>query len=103
MHQIVKYLCTNSIFTRNSSTHFICEVSFINIHNLFLVTHFFISIKPNAKEGIYELFRILDNFNLPQGPGAAEGEGESTSDDLMRSSTWTTAWNLTDLKLPYTT
>ncbi len=23
---------------------------------------------PTAKEGVYELFRILDNFNLPQGP-----------------------------------
>jgi choloylglycine hydrolase len=46
----------------------------------------------------------LDNFNLPQGPGAAECAGESTSDDLMRSSTiWTTAWNLTDLKLNYHT
>ncbi len=59
---------------------------------------------PNAKEAIYETFRILDNFNLPQGPGAAEGAGESNSDDLMRSSTiWTTAWNLTDLKLNYHT
>ncbi len=59
---------------------------------------------PTAKEGIYELFRILDNFNLPQGPGAAEGAGESVSDDLMRSSTiWTTAWNLTDLTLNYHT
>jgi len=59
---------------------------------------------PNAKEAVYETFRILDNFNLPQGPGAAEGAGESVSDDLMRSSTiWTTAWNLTDLTLNYHT
>ncbi len=59
---------------------------------------------PTAKEAIYETFRILDNFNLPQGPGAAEGAGESKSDDLMRSSTiWTTAWNLTDLTLNYHT
>lgn len=59
---------------------------------------------PDAKETIYELFRILDNFNLPQGPGAAEGAGESNSDDLMRSSTiWTTAWNLSDLTLNYHT
>ncbi len=41
---------------------------------------------------------------LPQGPGAAEGAGESVSDDLMRSSTiLTTAWNLTDLTLYYHT
>jgi len=59
---------------------------------------------PNAKESIYEMFRILDNFNLPQGPDGAEGTGESVSDDLMRSSTiWTTAWNLSDLTLNYHT
>ena len=48
----------------------------------------------NSDEAIYELFRILDNFNLPL--GAAEG---SDSEDIdlegMRSSTiWTTAWDL---------
>jgi len=59
---------------------------------------------PSAEEAVYEAFRILDNFNLPQGPGAAEGAGGSISDDLMRSSTiWTTAWNLTDLTLNYHT
>ena len=59
---------------------------------------------PNASEGIYETFRILDNFQLPLGPDAAEGHGESENKDLMRSSTiWTTAWNLTDLTLNYHT
>jgi choloylglycine hydrolase len=53
-----------------------------------------------VKEAVYETFRILDNFNLPQGPGATEGAGESASEDLMRSSTIrTTTCNLTDLKL----
>lgn len=59
---------------------------------------------PDAKEAIYELFRILDNFQLPQGPDGAEGASENSSDELMRASTiWTTAWNLKDLTLNYHT
>ena len=59
---------------------------------------------PTAKEAVDETFRILDNFNLPQGPGSSEGTGEGSSDDLMRSSTiWTTAGNLTGLTLNYHT
>jgi len=58
----------------------------------------------NPSEGVYETFRILDNFQLPLGSDAAEGHGESENKDLMRSSTiWTTAWNLTDLTLNYHT
>ena len=58
---------------------------------------------PNSEEAIYELFRILDNFNLPL--GAAEG---SDSKDLdltgMRSSTiWTTAWDLSEKTLYFHT
>lgn len=41
----------------------------------------------NSDEAIYELFRILDNFNVPLG-SAANLKG-------MRSATiWTTAWNI---------
>jgi choloylglycine hydrolase len=59
---------------------------------------------PDANEAVYETFRILDNFNLPQGPGAAEGVEGMEPEEGMRSSTiWTTAWNLTDLKLNYHT
>jgi len=49
---------------------------------------------PNSGEAVYELFRILDNFNLPL--GAAEGsDSEHTDLAGMRSSTiWTTAWDL---------
>jgi choloylglycine hydrolase len=56
----------------------------------------------NSKEAVYELFRILDNFQLPyNAPATSE---PSTSTDLMRSSTlWTTAWNLSDLTLNYHT
>jgi choloylglycine hydrolase len=58
----------------------------------------------NAEEGIYEAFRILDNFQLPLGPDAAEGSGHGENNDLMRSSTiWTVAWNLEDLTLNYHT
>jgi choloylglycine hydrolase len=45
----------------------------------------------NADETVYELFRILDNFNLPL--GSAEGPGNSEKLEGMRSSTiWTTRW-----------
>jgi choloylglycine hydrolase len=58
----------------------------------------------NAKEGIYEAFRILDNFNLPLGPDGSEGSGEGQNIELMRSSTiWTTAWNLTGMTLNFHT
>ena len=58
----------------------------------------------DAEEATYELFRILDNFQLPLGPDGAEGASEGNNDELMRSSTiWTTAWNLSDLKLNYHT
>jgi choloylglycine hydrolase len=50
-------------------------------------------------EAIYEIFRILDNFNVPL--GAAEGSGDvNTSLNGMRSSTiWTTAWDLSEKEL----
>ncbi len=58
---------------------------------------------PNSKETIYELFRILDNFNL--GLGNAEGSDIATNNDnLMRSSTiWTTGYDLTNRIMYYHT
>lgn len=58
---------------------------------------------PTANETFYEVFRILDNFNLPL--GAAEGSDESSHNlEGMRSSTiWTTAWNLDEKVLYYHT
>ncbi|UCF83276.1 MAG: choloylglycine hydrolase family protein [Desulfobacteraceae bacterium] len=49
-----------------------------------------------SDEAIYELFRILDNFNVPL--GAAEGsDREETNLKGMRSSTiWTTGWDLSN-------
>jgi choloylglycine hydrolase len=56
----------------------------------------------NADETVYELFRILDNFNLPL--GSAEGPGNSDRLQGMRSSTiWTTAFDLADKVVYYHT
>ena len=56
-----------------------------------------------SDEAIYELFRILDNFNVPL--GAAEGsDSEKTNLKGMRSSTiWTTGWDLTQKVLYFHT
>lgn len=58
---------------------------------------------PNAGEAIYELFRILDNFNVPL--GAAEGSDNSAANlKGMRSSTiWTTGWDLNNKALYFHT
>ncbi len=54
-------------------------------------------------ETMYELFRILDNFNVPL--GAAEGSDDDDIDtSVMRSSTqWTTAHDLTNKVIYYHT
>lgn len=58
---------------------------------------------PDGDETVYEVFRILDNFNLPLGTA----EGPDASPELlkgMRSSTiWTTAADTKNLKLYYHT
>jgi len=57
---------------------------------------------PTSAETVYEVFRILDNFNLPL--GAAEGSDTSSDLEGMRSSTiWTTAWDLSERVLYYHT
>ncbi|MBN2363727.1 choloylglycine hydrolase family protein [candidate division WOR-3 bacterium] len=56
----------------------------------------------NSAETVYELFRILDNFNIPL--GASEGSDGSLGKEGMRSSTiWTTAWDLSERVLYYHT
>lgn len=58
---------------------------------------------PDGGETVYEVFRILDNFNLPL--GSAEGP-DANPENLkgMRSSTiWTTAADIKNLKLYYHT
>jgi len=57
----------------------------------------------DSDEAIYELFRILDNFNIPL--GASEGS-DSKDANLkgMRSSTiWTTGWDLLKKRLYFHT
>lgn len=68
-------------------------------------TAFSKTARPTKTSGetIYELFRILDNFNV--GIGSAEGSGASHGDGgKLRSSTlWTTAWDTKSLVLYYHT
>lgn len=54
-------------------------------------------------ETVYELFRILDNFNIPL--GAAEGADTADADTQgMRSATlWTTAWDHKEMVFYYHT
>jgi choloylglycine hydrolase len=53
-------------------------------------------------EAMYELFRILDNFNIPL--GAAEGEESKTKIEGMRSATlWTTAYDTKNLVMHFHT
>lgn len=62
------------------------------------------SARPTDTSGetIYELFRILDNFNLPL--GAAEGSDVAGNLEGMRSSTiWTSAWDQADRVLYFHT
>jgi choloylglycine hydrolase len=56
---------------------------------------------PNGEETVYELFRILDNFNVPL--GAAEGEGEAKTKGMRSSTIWTTVWDTKNKVLYYHT
>jgi choloylglycine hydrolase len=59
----------------------------------------------SANDAVFELFRILDNFQLPLGADAPDGESDKNPDlKIMKSDTqWTTAWNLTDRVFNYHT
>jgi choloylglycine hydrolase len=52
-------------------------------------------------ETVYELFRILDNFNVPL--GAAEGTGEEKTHGMRSSTIWTTAYDTKNLIMYYHT
>lgn len=57
---------------------------------------------PTGTETMYELFRILDNYNVPL--GAAEGEASKSAIEGMRSATlWTTAYDTKNLVMQYHT
>jgi choloylglycine hydrolase len=56
----------------------------------------------SASETMYELFRILDSFNVPL--GAAEGEASKTKLEGLRSSTcWTSGYDTKNLVMQYHT
>jgi len=52
-------------------------------------------------ETMYELFRVLDNFNVPL--GSAEGDGEAKTKGMRSSTTWTTAYDTKNLIMQYHT
>ena len=52
-------------------------------------------------ETMYEMFRILDNFNLPL--GVAEGDGVRDSEGMRSATIWTTAYDTKNLILQYHT
>lgn len=59
--------------------------------------------RPTADgpETMYEMFRILDNFNVPL--GAAEGEGAAAMQGLRSATLWTTAYDTRNLVMQYHT
>ena len=55
----------------------------------------------SGEETMYELFRILDNFNVPL--GAAEGQGDARTMGMRSSTIWTTAYDTKNLVVQYHT
>lgn len=58
-------------------------------------------VTKTGEETIYELFRILDNFNVP--PAAAEGEGKDRSKGMRSATIWTTGYDTKNLVMYYHT
>ena len=56
---------------------------------------------PDGPETMYEMFRILDNFNVPL--GASEGDGVDKTKGMRSSTIWTTAYDTRNLVLQYHT
>jgi choloylglycine hydrolase len=56
---------------------------------------------PTGDETVYELFRILDNFNVPL--GAAEGEGDAKTKGMRSSTEWTSVWDTKNMVFYYHT
>jgi choloylglycine hydrolase len=61
------------------------------------------SARPTADgpETMYEVFRILDNFNVPL--GASEGHGSDRTKGMRSSTIWTTAYDTKNLVMHYHT
>jgi choloylglycine hydrolase len=56
---------------------------------------------PDGAEAIYELFRILDNFNVPL--GAAESDGKAASAGMRSATIWTSGHHPAERILYYHT
>jgi choloylglycine hydrolase len=56
---------------------------------------------PTGPETMYELFRILDNFNVPL--GAAEGTGQEATKGLRSATAWATGYDLKNKTMQYQT
>lgn len=56
-----------------------------------------------SEEAVYELFRILDNFNLPLGSAEGSDHAGTNLEGLRSSTIWTTVWDLTEEKLYFHT
>jgi choloylglycine hydrolase len=56
---------------------------------------------PTGEETIYEIFRILDNFNVPL--GASEGTGDDKTQGMRSSTIWTSASDTNDKVFYYHT
>ena len=55
----------------------------------------------DGPETIYEIFRILDSFNVPL--GAAEGSGDSDLAGMRSATIWTSAHDLNNMVMYYHT
>ncbi len=55
----------------------------------------------DGPDGIYEVFRILDNFNVPL--GASEGHGKLQTAGMRSSTLWTVAYDTKNLVVYYHT
>ena len=58
---------------------------------------------PTGGETIYELFRILDNFNLPLGAAEGSGHGEDKTQGMRSATLWTTGYDTKNLTMYYHT
>ncbi len=56
---------------------------------------------PTGQETVYEMFRMLDNFNLPL--GSAEGDGDAKTKGMRSSTIWTTVYDTKNKALYYHT
>jgi choloylglycine hydrolase len=55
----------------------------------------------SGEKAVYEVFRILDNFNVPL--GAAEGQGEAKTKGMRSATLWTSAYDSRNRKAYYHT